>query len=81
MTLFGCGNKMRCNQFIRLEGRSGKPTDDNYKRVVLAKVSLEELIKFANKKIIQIQDITERINQEKARTQREETYSRRQYKR
>ena len=49
-----------------------KPTDDGYKRVVVAKVSLEELIEFANKKRIPIRDITERINQEEAEREEKE---------
>lgn len=46
--------------------RGGRLTNDDYKREVRAKVSLEELIEFADKKRIPIRDIRDRIDEEKA---------------
>ena len=44
----------------------GRPTIDDYRRVIMLRVSLDELIEFARRKKIPIRDITEKIDKDAA---------------
>jgi len=46
--------------------RGYRPTDEDYRQVIMSGVSLEELVEFANKKRVPIRDITDGIDKEKA---------------